>query len=360
MGTVEIEKDSKGNIVGSHIVEVGEANIDLYNSLLKSDTDSTNWIKPGSTSNEPEIKDEPKQDFLHTLAEQFTDKLHSIQSHIPIHSNLKHNDSSSLLETAITTILLENLNICEASAGIVHHKNEEITTNTPVLRRSSSYYILRPSYDDDDIRRVQSYSNFMDENEIEKSITPFLSGTPTLNEIPLSYKEQMSVVQISEKTFHELKNKVQKLSEQIHHNAHTLRADFKHKLQELREKIQDVVNRKTNFEKKNSIDKIYDIEIGAVADDEESIDREMYGFAAFKRRLSKQRKSFSAHVPEKFRKYSDVGHIEQAKSLKKLSFANDKEMLSSFKQINFSSLFDRLETLLVFPINHFSLKQANF
>lgn len=137
MGKFEVHKDSKGHVVSDPFIVKSSARLEDIQKLLESpDEDVCDWIQPGSTIvPDSDTQDSPKHYLIHNLSE----KIHYLQDHIhmPFHDHsgiIHHYNQPGLLETAMATMLIEKLNICEASAGILPVEISEAT-----LKESSTH-----------------------------------------------------------------------------------------------------------------------------------------------------------------------------------------------------------------------------
>lgn len=158
MGSIEMVEDEKSHTVIPTIHEIHNPKPEFIKTILESgETNSCDWIEPGSTTDEPEIKDSPKHsEFFHNLSE----KIHSIGEHMhllePKEGTINHHGNHpGLLETAIATMLIEKLNIAEASAGM---KPIEIPEGafTPELEEKSVIHEIKETVSDK-ISRIGSH-----------------------------------------------------------------------------------------------------------------------------------------------------------------------------------------------------------
>lgn len=122
MGKYEVVKDSKGHVISDPFIVESSARLRDIQKLLECQSENVcDWIQPGSTIvPESEVQDTAKHYSIHN----FSETIHHLQNQIrlPFHEStgiIYHYNQPGLLETAIATMLIEKLNICEASAGIL-------------------------------------------------------------------------------------------------------------------------------------------------------------------------------------------------------------------------------------------------
>lgn len=242
IGKFEVVKDSKGHVISDPFIVESSARLEDIQKLLETSNEETsNWIQPGSTTDEPEIEDEPRHYIINNLSE----KIHHLQDHLhlPFHEHtgiIHHHNQPGLLETAMATMLIEKLNICEASAGILPvevpesplpekkkrfvdevrkkltSKFGDFTHNSPsLLKRGSSEPCFRKYYIDSD-----------DEIEFSNK-SPHRDQTSPNNRKHLSHKD--SILKSFKETLHHL-------GEQIH------TTDVKHNIVEKIHKLQEKVH----------------------------------------------------------------------------------------------------------------------
>lgn len=231
LGTTEVLKDSKGHIISEpHLVESVQPKFYVIEKMLQDDEERFDWIQPGSTTDEPEIEQEkPKHAILHNLSE----KIHHFQEQIHLphfhESGIKHHEHPGLLETAMATMLLEKLNIAEASAGILPVEVPEAST---VLNDVEEEKI------EDDIaenisekfHRISSHihlPHFI--NETKKEPSPAKSEQQSSN-----YKDSI---------LKELKQKAHSFGERVHLlsiSPQEIKENIGEKIHHLQEKIQQL------------------------------------------------------------------------------------------------------------------------
>lgn len=241
-GAVEFQKDNKGNIVHPHLVETGDANPHIYTSFLDSDTDSVNWIKPGSTAGEPEIKEEPRHDFLHSI----TEKLHSLQDHVHLgisqhfqsnnDSIIKHPNNPGLLETAMATMLIEKLNICEASAGLI-----PVDVSETVLKAKDETKIYTPliGLKDGSFRKTFSHNQVRDISSIRRTQSnPNMKGSLTEPQIKHILRVERYYNDNNEKIEESISSSTPNLSDQRPKNSEHIFQGLKKRLHQLSDHVQ--------------------------------------------------------------------------------------------------------------------------